>query len=536
MGGTSVAGSGAPPGLPDRPLCILVAALGGEGGSVLVDWIVRAATARGFPVQATSIPGVAQRTGATTYYVELYPATFDQLGDRRPVLALTPTPDSIDVMVASELVEAGRAMQGGFVAPDRTTLVASTHRVYATAEKIPMGDGRADADRILAAVKTLAKRAVLFDMAAIARAEGTLINAVMFGAVIGSGVLPLAREDGEQAIRAQGRGGEASLRGFAAGFAGAVSGGTGVPAPQPELRSRPATPVERVRRTFPAVTHRMLEEGVARLTDYQDAAYAELFLDRIAPIAKLDVEHGGATDGHRLTNETARFLALWMSYEDVIRVADLKTRRSRFERIRREVGAKPGEPVQVVEYLKPGVEEVAAMLPAGLARRVTAWAARRAPEAPTNKGLYVRTRSITGFLQMRFLAALRPLRRRMSRFAEEQALIERWLAAIRGAAGTDRALALEIALCGRLIKGYGETNRRGKTNFARIMDSLVADTPSPPADRAAAVRKAREAALADPDGRALEASLASVGVAPLPPRAQPIKFYRRPPAARKRTA
>ena len=87
--------------LPARPLSVLVAALGGEGGGVLADWIIAAATARDYPVQSTSIPGVSQRTGATTYYVEIYPATRASLGERRPVMTLTPSPGWVDVMIAS---------------------------------------------------------------------------------------------------------------------------------------------------------------------------------------------------------------------------------------------------------------------------------------------------------------------------------------------------------------------------------------------------------------------------------------------------
>ena len=49
-----------------RPLTVLIAALGGEGGGVLADWIVQSALAEDYPVQATSVPGVAQRSGATT--------------------------------------------------------------------------------------------------------------------------------------------------------------------------------------------------------------------------------------------------------------------------------------------------------------------------------------------------------------------------------------------------------------------------------------------------------------------------------------
>jgi len=57
-----------------KPITILVGALGGDGGGVLCDWIIAAAHSQGLGVQATQIPGVAQRTGATTYYLEVMPA------------------------------------------------------------------------------------------------------------------------------------------------------------------------------------------------------------------------------------------------------------------------------------------------------------------------------------------------------------------------------------------------------------------------------------------------------------------------------
>src|SRR5256714_8173365 len=143
--------------LPERPITILIAALGGEGGGVMADWLMEAATQSGLPAQATSIPGVAQRTGAKTYYLEIYPARKTDLGGREPVLSLTPSPGNVDIMVASELIEAGRAMQNGYVSPSRTTLIASTHRIYATVEKMQMADGRFDSDTVLAAGRRLAK-------------------------------------------------------------------------------------------------------------------------------------------------------------------------------------------------------------------------------------------------------------------------------------------------------------------------------------------------------------------------------------------
>jgi len=123
---------------PGKPVTLLIAALGGEGGGVLTNWIVGAAESLGLPVQSTSIPGVAQRTGATTYYVEILPAPWSELGGRQPILSLVPGVGDIDVLVASELMEAGRAVAAGFVTPGQTLTIASTSRFYVMNEKIAM--------------------------------------------------------------------------------------------------------------------------------------------------------------------------------------------------------------------------------------------------------------------------------------------------------------------------------------------------------------------------------------------------------------
>ncbi|MBI2318273.1 MAG: indolepyruvate oxidoreductase subunit beta family protein [Betaproteobacteria bacterium] len=528
--------------LTQRPITILIAALGGEGGGVLADWIVAAATASGFPVQSTSIPGVAQRTGATTYYVEIFPVRREQLGERRPVLALTPSPGNVDVVIASELLEAGRAMQAGYVSAERTTLVASTHRAYAIAERVAMADGRFDQSRLLESARTLAKRSILFDMASIARSSGTVINAVLFGAFAlaleqaaagGDGSAgTLSRPICEDAIRRT-KGAEASLKGFAAGYARAAAGEEQSSAAEGKRwQERPA---EQVRQRFPPEAQRMIEEGVTRLADYQDEDYASLYLDRLQKIfagerdGRAAAEAPASADARdwRLTRETARYLALLMAYEDVIRVADLKTRRARLERVREEAMAAPEEPVVVTEFLKPGVEAIAAILPASLGRSLLRWATRSGKTF--NFGLRVKTSTVLGFLLLRAMAWLKPLRRSSLRYQETQALIERWLAAIRAAAKQDLPLALEVTECARLVKGYGDTFARGRGNFVRILDTLVEGNPElGAAERAAAIREARKAALADPEGRTLERSLEHRGVAPLPPKAKPIVFVKRP--------
>jgi indolepyruvate ferredoxin oxidoreductase beta subunit len=471
--------------LPERPITILIAALGGEGGGVMADWLMEAATASDLPAQATSIPGVAQRTGATTYYLEIYPARRGELGGREPVLSLTPSPGNVDIMVASELVEAGRAMMNGYVSPERTTLIASTHRIYATIEKMQMADGRFASDKVTAAAAQLAKRALLFDMRKLAQESGTVINAVLFGAMAGSGVLPLSRQACEQAIRSGGRGAEASLRGFGAGFQ-IVRGERA--APQPPAPPKRATELDDI-----------LALAEERLKDYQGERYAALYRERIKPFLAGD---------RKVAATVARHLATWMSYEDIIRVADLKTRASRFERVRKEVGAQPDEPVVVIDYLKPGVDEFASVLPHFLGKRLVSWAQRRGKLDAFNVGMHIRTSGIPGWLLVRSLAWLRPLRPISYRYREEQELIARWLALVAEAAKRNAGLAWEVAECARLIKGYGETHRRGKGNFLAIVDALVENPASADiAEQAHAIRKAREAALADPEGKALGATL-----------------------------
>ena len=471
--------------LPDRPITILIAALGGEGGGVMADWLIDAAAQCGFPSQSTSIPGVAQRTGATTYYLEIFPASREELGGRSPVFSLTPSPGNVDMMVASELIEAGRAMQNGYVSPERTTLVASTHRIYATIEKMQMADGRFDSARVVDAGRQLARQAILFDMRKLAQDSGTVINAVLFGAMAGSGVLPLTRAACEQAIRRGGRGAEASLRGFASGFD--IAAGS-LATPQPPAPPKRAEELNEVVRL-----------GIERLTDYQGVAYANLFKERLKSLEKNEP---------KLVAEAARQLALWMSYEDIIRVADLKTRATRFERVRKEVGAKDGEPVVVIDFLKPGVEEFASLLPPFFGRTITQWAEKHGKLDSWNIGMHVKTSGVFGYLMVRSLAWLRPWRPHSYRFQEEQKLIERWLARVGDAAARSPALALEVAECATLLKGYGETHRRGKANFLAIMDALVENpATADPAEQAKAIGKAREAALADPEGKALGGAL-----------------------------
>jgi len=496
-----------------RPVSLLIAALGGEGGGVLTNWIVEAAGAAGLPVQSTSIPGVAQRTGATTYYIEIWPEPWATLSGKRPVLSLVPGVGDIDIVVASELLEAGRVIASGFVTRERTTVIASTHRIYAIAERMAAGDGRFDIGRLLQAIEEQSQSHILFDMEATARGAQSVINAVMLGAIAGSGRLPLAAEVFEAAIRAEGKAVDANLRGFAAGLA-ALHQGASAPSPAEKRRQAARRSVELLEReaaaSLPPAALEIVTEGLRRLTAYQDPRYARLYLERLAPIR--DVDAAAGADG-RLLRETARQLAVRMSFEDVIRVAQAKTDPARFARIRRELRLKPDDPLTLVDFYKPGIEELCSILPPALARPILAWSARRGWLGKVYWGMTVKSNSVSGFLRLKLLASLKRWRPSSHRYAEEQAQIEAWLALIVEAAGKSAPLALEIAECARLIKGYGETHARGLANCRKIEARVIRPAL---AGRYAlttatdAVAAARIAALADPEGDRLDRTLAEI--------------------------
>jgi len=495
-----------------RPITILIAALGGEGGGVLTEWIVATAARAGFPVQSTSIPGVAQRTGATTYYIEMLPVSSRDLGDKRPVLALTPGVGDIDIAVASELLEAGRTVASGFVTPDRTHIIASLSRFYTMDEKIAMGDGRFDQDKLIKVIKQHARDALLVDMDSLARQSGSIINAVMLGAIAGCGRLPLKREHFETAIREAGKSVENNLHGFRAGFE-AARANIQVVKEREKKKSAAPTPAmveHEVARTFPAVAQTTGLEGVRRLIHYQGVAYAWLYLSRLRPILEADQIFGARG---KLVKEVARHLAVRMSYEDVVRVAQAKIAPARMRRIACEELRTNGDPFSVHDFLKPGIEEMCQLLPTFLARPILRLAERKGWLGDVYFSMEVNSTSVSGYLRFFMLAKLRLLRPYGHRYKQEQLQIEGWLALIREAARLSPELALEVAECARLIKGYGDTHARGVANYLAIETRVIRPTLAgqiPPARAVDAIASARTAALVDPEGESLAKCLADI--------------------------
>jgi indolepyruvate ferredoxin oxidoreductase beta subunit len=493
-----------------RPITIAILAMGGEGGGVLADWIIDLAEHGGYLAQMTSVPGVAQRTGATIYYVELFPKAAAR--DKKPILALMPVPGDVDIVLASELMEAGRAITRGFVTPERTTLITSTHRVFTMLERTALTDGRVESNAMLKASEEASKRLHAFDMASIAEATGSLVSSVLFGALAGSGTLPFQRMAFEATIRRGGVGVESSVRAFNAGFEAAATGNA--PPVSQELPFDPQARDSGVQKLLAGTDDRLsivsrpiVSAGVVRLADYQNEDYARLYLKRLEPVLAIEATRPGKPD--QLLTEVARQLALAMAYEDTIRVAELKIRASRFERVRQEVIVKDGQLLDIVEYMHPRTQEIAETLPAGLGRFIlnTGWV-RSIVDAFTQKGRKVKTSSVRGFLLLYTVASLKSWRPKSLRYPEEQKRVEGWLDRIAEIAPKDYPLAVELAHVIGMVKGYGETHERGRERYEATMAMLPKLMAR--GDAAKDVATLRKAAAADESGEAFKKAVAAI--------------------------
>ncbi|MDO5736211.1 MAG: indolepyruvate oxidoreductase subunit beta family protein [Propionibacteriaceae bacterium] len=526
-----------------RPITIAILAMGGEGGGVLSTWIADTAERSGYVAQATQVAGVAQRTGTTVYYVELYPQDADDAvveGRVRnePVLSMFPIPGQCDIVVASELMEAGRAVQRGFVTPDRTTFICSTNRVYSIDEKSAVGDGRVDSEQLLASVRVAARRFVGADFMQMAVAERSVISSALFGALAGSAALPFERSIFEESIQAAGKGVKKSLAAFARGFDMAADAVRAEQAPARErvmltLTRREPSPEDlreveltrqasddpcsligpklqtqgrRIAQGFPAASRLMLVRGCLRTALYQDEKYATRYLDRIERLLAVESDPDGAA---LLTTEAARYTALLMTYQDTIHVALQKIRAARLADIRVESRAKNDQLVDVYEYLHPDVSEVTDTMPAAVGKALRAnklFAA--AVKGARGGGIVINTTSVVGFTTLTTLANLRPMRPTTLRFKRVQKEVDAWLALVTEMARSDYALGVEVTKAAHVIKGYGETFEHGMESFEKLL--AAARRMKGRQDASERLAELRRVALSDEGGESLELALTTV--------------------------
>lgn len=498
----------------DRIIKLASLAVGGQGGGVLNNWIIDLAELNGFDVQATSVAGVAQRTGATVYYVEML-----QKSGRRPVFSLAPSENDVDILLATELMEAGRAVMRRFIQPGKTRVITSTHRQLATIEKVAPGNGMADGAQVLGALAQICDDLIAFDMKQIADEEGTVISAALFGALAGSAALPFDVESFRETIRASGRGVQQSLAAFDRAYQVATDGAPDVTAETGNLRRIEPNGPDHLLQGWYALQTRISDlptpardiagVGLKKVVTFQDLAYGSEYLDRLEESAALDIANGGAEKEYVFTNTLAKYLANAMAYDDIIRVADVKTHADRMDRIATEVGACETHLVRITEYTHPGAEEIISLMPAKLGRWVEA--RDRLVQIISrmfSRGHHIRTDRLGGFLTLYFVGGLRRWRRRLLRHQREIHHLNEWIDGARSRLTNDYDLAVELLRARRLIKGYGDTHARGMSKFDRVIAGAARVEGRP--DAALWVRRLIKAALKDEKGAALDGALRTI--------------------------
>lgn len=498
----------------ERPISIAIVAMGGQGGGVLTNWVTQLAENAGWIAQATSVPGVAQRTGATIYYIEMMQAGPD---GQRPVLAQMPTAGDVDIVIAAEFMEAGRSILRGLVTPERTTLIASSHRALATSEKISPGGAIADSSVVKAAIGVVAKREIVLDLEALAAREGSVISSALFGGLAASNALPFDHGAYRDVLNASGRGIEASLRSFDEVLR-RVGEGIPVETSLPDvapfvLPNEQADPVAqaliaRIRTQLPEPAHQMAYLGVQKVVAFQDADYGGEYLDILQGLYSKDVASGGE-QGFAFTLQAAKYLANAMAYDDLIRVARLKTAGNRHARIASEMALTGDQLMTTTEFMRPRMAELTSALPLKWARwlearpKLTGWLDRR-----INKGRRVKTTSLRWFLVLHALGGMKRWRRGSARHAVEVAHRDAWLEEASAALEQNYVLGVEVLKFQRLIKGYSDTHARGLSKFDRVMQATKSMAARD--DAADWARRLTKAAISDASDDALNGALETI--------------------------
>jgi indolepyruvate ferredoxin oxidoreductase beta subunit len=534
-----------------RVTSVLIAAIGGQGGNVLAEWLFLAASLdeQKMKAQAIALPGLSQRGGGTTFYLEIAHQAKDQTELDRVVFSQHPFPGRVDIIIGQELVELGRVLRTGY-AGNRTTVVGSTYRNYTIGEKMPSFDGIYPSEEIERMAHSLAGQVALLDVPALAEANklGELAaNAIMFGVLSAlPSALPYSPQACENAIRNYGLAVDMNLKAFAVGraymleLAGVKSQSAGVkgqlavtgnqqaeikipvlagagttshnnnaknfeknsngtsqlgawaePTPPPAkkviipLQRKEAKPkpdlaktiaeretvlesrqhkafrhlVEQIQTEFAPELHLTLIEAVYQTLDYQNEAYAKRYLGLVKDICRLD----NAQKQYRLAQIFAKKLAARMTYEDAVRVATQKIQPQRFERIRKDMGLKDGQLLQVTDYLKPDAAEIYGIMPYFLVAPML-FIAKICGMGKLLEKFYLeqkpKTNTFSGFLTFKFLTWFKPLRSISHRAHLEWQGINRYIRLVKDYSAKDYELACLAAETGKLIKGYGDTRRK----------------------------------------------------------------------------
>jgi len=463
-----------------------VAAVGGQGGQLFSQWLFDAAKIAGFAPVGVGLPGLSQREGATVYYLEFFARP-----EETAFFSPFPEKGRVQVLIGLELLELLRALREGYLADDGA-VVGSTHRVLTADEKLPLKGGFITAEQVLPLLQQMGRRCVVFDAvqaAGLAGLSERAANAILFGALAASGILPFPPDAFRRAIEHYGVAVAFNLRAFEFGmrfreWQAQLRASDGAAADEWASLPEPKLPIDIQRRmetlSVDDELAMTLRYAARWLCHYQDARYFAKYLDKVQAI----YEQERGRDGDLLvTKEVARILALRMAYEDAVRVAQLKTERQRFARLRKEHRLSDDTVYRVVDFFSPDWDELTGLLPLRMTNDQCIndqcvndqchndqcgndqWAMPLLPSQAEELRrpalqLRVETSSLSGYLLVRALLLFKPLRPYSRRFRKEWAAIEAWLEAVREAMDVDRDLAFLVARSGEMVRGYGRTRRK----------------------------------------------------------------------------
>jgi indolepyruvate ferredoxin oxidoreductase beta subunit len=469
---------------------IILAAVGGQGGGVLSEWVVTAAHRAGYQAQSISMPGMAQRGGATSLYLEI--AIPEDARDTAPVVfSQYAFPRGVDVVLSQEYLELGRVLQAGYT-HGGSTVVGSSHRLFAVTEKMPLWGGRTEQEALTELGHAFSGNFVVFDALDLARQRGLdelAVNAILLGALAASRALPISTEQYRQAIQQTAIAVQPNQKAFDVGFAFVDSGGHLQQRDKKDLNAselaqtnrgklRPAERdgyqrlVDEARSTCPAELQDVLVEALFQLCDYQDAAYARRLLDETSVVLRLE-----SGPPYELTRHFIRHLTPLLTYEDVIRVADFKTDPGRFEKIRRDFNVKHGDVYVLHDFFDPDMEELYGILPRSFVDRFVKPRDYQADESPPSAVPFkANVHNLVGAFPMWFLKRWRPRRTSSFRYHHEMQFVDTYLGWVKEFTAADYQLGCLAARTGQMVKGYGRVRRRTRWATRRFVDDILRPT------------------------------------------------------------
>jgi hypothetical protein len=238
----------------------------------------------------------------------------------------------------------------------------------------------------------------------------------------------------------------------------------------------------------------VVDNCIRLLVDYQGTSYAELYLHRLGRF----VGRGGIDAA--MLGDIARLMAARMSYQDPIRIAQLKL-------VEHETH---GEPTG--DRRKFRIDELVGALPALVAEPVldvlewVDWT-----HAPVSIRFSAASR--WGIRRLKIEASLKRWRLFSVRYAKERVWVERWLHMIDRSLTRQPQATAAIIQTATMIEGYGSLYRHGLADWHAIIDGLVKPTFDgvlPLSDLAGAVAEARAAVMPDARQIALKRKIAEI--------------------------